>query len=153
MRVTGDGAAALRKMGDLLRIVEMLSDVPARTAAIASPQLDRLVRQQFANGTDPYGRPWAPLKPATLARGRRPPPLTASGRLAAGTGVKVRPGKRAGLVFKIGAPYGTFHQTGTRYMQARRILPQQGLPREWRRILTDASRAACQSIELGGARE
>lgn len=151
MRITGDGTAALRKMGDLLRIVEMLSDVPARTAAVAAPRLDALVRQQFANGTDPYGRPWAPLKASTIARGRRPPPLTASGRLAAGTGVKVRPGKRAGLAIRIGAPYGTFHQTGTRYMVARRIAPQFGLPKEWRRVLTEASREACQSVELTGA--
>ena len=28
-RTSGDGTAALRKMGDLIRIVEMLSDVPA----------------------------------------------------------------------------------------------------------------------------
>jgi hypothetical protein len=151
--ITGDGTAALRKMGDLIRIVEMLSDVPARTAAIAAPKLDRLVQQQFANGADPYGRPWAPLKAATIARGRRPPPLTDTRKLRDGTGVKVRPGKRAGLVMRIGASYGAFHQTGTRYMTARRIMPQHGLPREWRAVLVDASRKACQSLELGGVRE
>ncbi len=150
-RVTGNGAAALRKMGDLLSLIERLSDVPARTAAIAAPKLDRLVQRQFENGVDPYGRPWAPLRPSTIGTGRKPPPLTGFTRkLRDGTGVKVRPGGRAGLVVKIGAPYGTFHQTGTRFMVARRIMPQFGMPAAWRAVLTDASREACQSIDIGG---
>lgn len=147
-----NGATALRKMGDMIRIIEALSDIPARTAALAAPELNKLVQAQFDAGTDPYGRPWAPLRPATLARGRFPPPLTDTWRLRNGTGVRVRPGRRAGLVMRVGAPYGTFHQTGTRYMRARRILPQQGLPRAWRDVLVRASREACQSIDLGGAR-
>lgn len=146
---------ALAQMGKLLAIIERLSSIPARTAVLAAPGINRLIREQFRAGVDPYGRAWADLRPATIARGRRPPPLTDTGKLRDGTRVRPFPGRRAGLQLVVGESYGRFHQTGTSRMVARRILPQQGMPRAWRAVLLEASRRACQDVSrsIGGPGE
>jgi phage gpG-like protein len=134
-------ARVLADLHKLLLTVEKLAYVPRATARIAAPKLTDLIRRQFAQGLDPYGRQWRALKPATIAKGRRPPPLTDSGKLAGGTGAKVGP---AGITLTVGAKYGVFHQTGTRNMAARRILPAFGLPAAWRKVLDDAAKQAIQ---------
>ena len=144
------GTSPSAAFGDLMKLVDRMSAVPARTAALAAPKLDRLVAAQFRQGVDPYGRAWAPLRPATLALGRHPPPLTDTGAMRDGIGVRVNPGRRAGLRLVVGAPYARFHQTGTRYMAARRIAPQFGMPQAWRAVLRAASKQAGQEALLAG---
>ena len=141
-------SVAMASLGRMRSTLERLSDVPARTAALAAPRINALIQAGFDAGTDPYGTAWKPLRPATLAKGRFPPPLTATGRMRSGTKVRPRAGGRAGLVLVVGASYARFHQTGTRYMAARRIAPTRGMPASWRREIVAASKEAGQSALL-----
>ena len=138
-----------RYLGKLGALLERLSDVPARTAALAAPQFTALLQDGFRAGTDPYGRAWAQLRPATLRKGRRPPPLSDTYALRNGTKVRPRPGQRAGLTLVVGANYARFHQTGTRLMVARHILPQKGMPASWRAVLQASARKAGQAALVG----
>jgi hypothetical protein len=142
-----NAAQAVEALRGLERTLERLVYVPRKVAIIAAPKLTALVHRQFADGTDPYGRPWRGLRPSTLATGRRNPPLTGfTRRLKDGTKARPRAGGRAGIEFRIGARYGKFHQTGFRvgrtYVSPRRILPQFGLPQAWSRVLNEATRQA-----------
>ncbi len=131
-------ARAIARIGRLQKTIEELATLPRAVATIAAPKLSKLVAKQFSSGSDPYGRPWRPISATTkrLRKGGRP--LTDTGRLRAGTGVSVT---RSGCKLVLGAPYGYFHQVGTRNMPARRIFPQFGLPASWRTVLRDAARA------------
>jgi len=137
----------------LRRTIELLARVPGRTAALAAPKLTGLLQQQFADGADPYGRPWRPLKASTLATGRTPPPLTGfTGRLKSGTEAAAR-ADHAGIRIRVGAPYGAFHQVGFRVgktrVPPRRILPAFGLPRSWSIAIRSAAIQAGQEARLG----
>jgi hypothetical protein len=45
----------------------------------------------------------------------------------------------AGIAVTIGTAYATFHQTGTKHMPQRQILPQSGgLAPSWRQAIADA---------------
>jgi hypothetical protein len=144
----GGANLAAAELGRLIKTIERLSDLPRRVAIEAAPKLTDELRRQFDRGVDPYGRPWAPLKPATLAKGRHAPPLTDSGELRDGTRAMVAPGGRAGIRLVLGAPYGFFHQVGYRNgrtkVPPRRILPQYGIPRAWALILRQAARVAAR---------
>ena len=143
--IRGNAMAALSEIGRLERVLDRLMDLPRKVAAEAKPEIDRLLRQQFRQGVDPYGKPWARLRPATLAMGRRPPPLSDTKRLRDGTKVVLGGGNRAGLRVQVGAPYGYFAQVGFRnartgrMVPARRILPQFGMPRAWSAALHRAA--------------
>lgn len=132
-------AAAFAALARIKRSVAALARVPSQTSAAAAPKIQALIEEQFASGTDPYGRAWEPLSQATLDKGRSAPPLTDSGELA---GVTVAPMAGAGVSVTLGASYGAFHQVGTRYMPARPILPYAGLPAAWKQALSDAATAA-----------
>ena len=96
-------------------------------AELAAPRIDYAIEQEFAEGRDPYGNAWARLRPATLAKGRTPPPLTDTGAMR--ESVTVRPTPH-GLYITVDWP-AHFHQRGTKYMAARPILPEQTLPPRW----------------------
>lgn len=143
---------AIREIGRLQDTLRRLGEVPRRAAAIASPKLTRLLQRQYRTGVDPYGRPWAPLRPATLQR-HGPPPLTDTRAMRAGTRAMVPRPHYAGIRLVVGAPYGYFHQVGFRVhgrrVPARRILPQYGLPATWLRVLQDAARQAARAAARG----
>lgn len=140
-------AKAIDRIGRLQRQVEALALLPQRVAQASAPRLDRLVKQQFARGVDPYGRPWRPVTQATIKRrkksARGAPPLTNTRKLRAGTGVKAA---RFGARLVLGAPWGYFHQTGTKHMPARRIFPQFGMPAAWRAVIRDEARRERQRM-------
>ena len=139
----GGASVAVAELGRLMKVIEKLAYVPKRMAVIAAPKLSALLLEQFTSGRDPYGRAWRPLKPSTLARGRRPPPLTDKKKLRDGT--KATPG-RAGIRLSVGASYGIFHQVGFHvgktWVAPRRILPQFGMPATWKRALDESARQA-----------
>jgi hypothetical protein len=140
-----EAAAALR---GLARTVERLAYVPNDVAKLAAPRLTMLLRKQFASGVDPYNKPWKPLRPATLAKGRTPPPLTETGSLRDHTGAARA---RAGIRLFVNRPYGLPHQTGFRNARtgrrvvARPILPSRGLPAAWTQVLQRAAKEAFAS--------
>jgi hypothetical protein len=142
----GDATAADAALDSLRRTLERLAYVPRRVAVIAAPKITTLLQEQFRLGRDPYGVSWAPLRASTIAKGRRNPPLTDTRKLRDGTAAKARPGGRAGIALKSGAPYGAFAQVGFRVgrtrVPPRRIFPQRGIPAAWKKVLDAASRQA-----------
>lgn len=125
---------SVRNLDQLARNIGRLAAVPSRMAPAASREISRLIERQFSEGRDPYGRAWAPLKPSTLARGRRPPPLTDTGRMRGA--VEVRPMQGAGIEITFGsATPAIFHQYGTKKMAARPMLPRGTFPSTWARAL------------------
>ena len=147
---TGNGAAAIADLDRLIRVVERLAYVPRKVAVIAAPKLTALVQREFRTGTDPYGRPWRPLKASTLAKGRRPPPLSDTRRLRDGTGAVVT---RSGIRLTVGAAYGVFHQYGFRVGRVkvgpRKVLPGHGMPASWKAVLDESSRMAARRAVSG----
>lgn len=113
-----------------------LRDLVPEIALEASIEIFETVDSLFVLGADPYGETWAPLAPATLAKGRTPPPLTDTGAMRESLRVSVT---ETAIVASIASPAG-YHQDGTRYMPARPVLPDyaRGLPDAWRASITDA---------------
>ena len=130
----GNLAQALRSIGQLEQTLAELDVMPRKLAIDVAPKITRLLQRQFSRGTNPYGRRWA-----KLASGK-PSHLTETGRLRDGTRAGPMPGGRAGVRVILGARYGYFHQTGTRHMPARRILPQMGMPADWREVFDASAR-------------
>ena len=97
MGLTGDFQLLTRATEALRELPEVL---PRAEETIASGMEEEL-RQEFAAGTDPYGSPWRPLAPATVAKGRGAPPLTASGRMAASAQARA---ERDGVAVTIDPP-------------------------------------------------
>lgn len=126
------------KFGRLAQTLRELNAVPSQAAADAAPKIRALITKQFSSGANPYGTAWAALRPATLARGRRPPPLTDTRRMRRTIRVQTRAG--SGLKISVPAPYAGFHQTGTSRMAKRLIVPDRGLPRSWREAIARSVR-------------
>lgn len=112
--------------------VRNLASVPSRLAIRVADALPSLFQAEFSAGEDPYGEPWAPLAPATLANGRHHPPLTDSGTMRSSlTIVPVGPSTIVGSIDHPARP----HQTGWSGPQgsgpARPIVPTHGTPPAW----------------------
>lgn len=109
-----------------------LAQVPSKVSGPYAARLRKELQLQFDKGVDPYGRAWSPLKPATLAKGRFPPPLTDTrkGR----KGVTALPMKGAGVRLQSTVGYMQRHQEGTENMAARPFFPVRVLPKQWAKI-------------------
>lgn len=134
------GVAALQR---IMRAVRQLSRVPSRVAQEASGDVRRLLFEQIAAQTDPYGAAWAPHKESTLKRWGEHPVLDLTGDMIGG--IDVAPSAGAGINITLGEKYSAFHQTGTRYMPARPILPDRGIPESWVSAIREASSNAFRS--------
>lgn len=121
--MAGDPLAGLR------RALGQLAKVPAQASTEAAKGINDLIQQEFDQGTDPYGKAWDPLKASTLAKGRTPPPLTATRKMRSGT--KAKPMSGGGISLEAPSP-ANFHQSGTSVMAKRPILPEHGLPATWK---------------------
>lgn len=108
-----------------------LKRVPSQVARQVAHEISRSIQVQFDTGRDPYGMPWKPLSASTLAKGRRPPPLTDTG--AGRRSVKVRPASGAGVRIDIGRGYMIVHQKGARNGRPpqRMIVPVTTMPQAW----------------------
>lgn len=120
----------------LTRLREKLERLPEAIPEIrkeAATELAIVMERQFSEGTDPNGQPWAKLADSSLAKGRTPPPLTASGNMRGKT--SVLPTVK-GVTVKVPGP-ASFHQYGTVKMERRQILPESGttLPPRWQQPL------------------
>ena len=117
--------------------INSLAKVPSKASVkIADFVADDIQSKVFDAGRDPYAKGWKKLAPATLRKGRRPPPLTDTSELR--NTLLVVPMQSAGIKIVITADYGNYHMTGTKHMPARPFLPFDGrLPKRW----TDAIRA------------
>lgn len=102
--------------------------------------------EQFEQGRDPYGSGWAPRK-----SGGGWPLLNRTGRLKGNRFVQRVAGSdtvtRLLMIFR--QPYAGFIHRGTRYMQARKILPDRVLPDAWRAKLQAAFSRELERIVKG----
>lgn len=151
--ISSNAMLGVESIGRLQQVIRRLSDLPRAVAAEAQEPLNRLLQEQFRNGTDPYGIPWASVTEQTIQRrkvSRDPTPLTDTRAMRRGTMVELRSGNRAGLTIRAGQPYAYFHQVGFRVgrtrVPARPVLPSRGLPASWRRVLDDAARRAARGL-------
>lgn len=124
----------LAAFGKLERTLAELDQFPRRLAIAIAPAITKEIQREFANGQDPYGTRWKKLKSG------KPSKLTLSGKLRQGSKATPMTGGRAGLRILLGARYAVFHQTGTRKMPARKILPERGMPASWRMAIERESK-------------
>lgn len=144
MPLSGD----FKELGQLGLNIERLARVPAQAARLAAPAIKWELELEFSRGRDPYGRPWAPLRPTTLARGRKPPPLTDTGKMRGGIEVKPMRGAGIAIAFDDEIP-AIFHQRGTRKMAMRPILPTNTFPAKWNDALERATLATADNVLRG----
>lgn len=102
-----------------------------RLIVAAANEARSLVATEFRSATDPTGKPWAPLKRRRRGQQRRGKPLNGiTGRFA--RSFVVLPSVHG---FTVSTPreHARFHQSGTRKMVARQIVPSGGqLTDKWR---------------------
>lgn len=123
------------------RVFRTLASVPSQAARPIASRIHKAIQKQFDEGRDPFGRDWAPLAPATLAKGRRPPPLTDTRR--GRNSISVRPTRGAGIAILVGVFYMAIHNKGNLPRLPRRlILPTNVLPKEWNKIYKEELEAA-----------
>lgn len=141
-------AGVAKRFGEFARALAALANVPAQVAKEAAGDIDKLIDRQFATGTDPYERRWAPLRPASLLRGRKPPPLS-RGRVRASA--RAFPLGGAGIGLEVSDGTAGFHNTGTSRMAKRRLLPDRALPAKWRAAIEKRYKAQLRKRLQGAA--
>jgi hypothetical protein len=129
--------AAVLAMQSVARSLRELARVPARAAAAASVALEAVVRDQESREVDPYEKPWAPLLPQTVQRKRGDTRILRRSDVMLDS-LAVHPLRGSGLAITFDRAYSAFHQIGTRFMAARRLLPVADLPPSWRAAISGA---------------
>lgn len=114
---------AQRTLTRVAQALGELDQIPAQASREAAREIKKLIDREFREGVDPLGRRWAPLATGELSF------LFDTGKLFGS--VTVRPRAGAGIQVTVDVQYASYHQTGTRRMPARKILPEAKLPRSW----------------------
>jgi phage gpG-like protein len=115
------------------KALKSLLGVPSQIAGPVAKDINQEIQKKFDAGQDPYGKSWASLKPATLAKGRHPPPLTDTGK--GRSGVKAQPMQGAGIALTSSVSYMGIHQKGNPPILARRsFFPVNTLPKQWLKL-------------------
>jgi phage gpG-like protein len=105
-----------RQLNKLIDSLKSLESVAEKAAERTVPVIEKLLEREFIYTRSPNGRKWAPLKRDT---GR--PPLD---------GLKdyfIVTNHKNTVYVGHEKPYAKFHQTGTRFMKARKMLPEKDL--------------------------
>ena len=150
--IRGDFPALRDGISRIRRIGEAGPELWRRIA----PTIKSNIAAQFATGVNPYDTPWKPLRPATLAKGRTPPPLTETGALknsirvtAAGYTLSVIAADRVAGLHQNG-----WRRTRNKYRRGkvvgqttigpgatkRQILPDGRIPNKWRQQIRKMAR-------------
>lgn len=126
---------------DLADRLDQLAAIPSRIASEVADTINDSLSGQFDEGVNAYGNAWKPLLPQTVKRKRGDARiLRREDDLSAAT--RAVPTSGAGIEI-VSLDYGTFHQSGTRHMVARKILPDgSSLPKPWEEAIRDASARA-----------
>lgn len=112
-----------------------LARLPSQVSGEAARELNVEIDRQAAAGTDPYGRPHAPLKTPRRS-GRSGPPLSDSG--ASYTATRAKPLAGAGVGIVLGGAL-VYHMTPGRGRVARRALPAGSMPPAWKAAIERAA--------------
>ncbi len=115
--------------GKLKAVVRRLDEVPARYSRKLAPLLDAELQRTIAAGTDPHGKPWAPLAPATIRRKK------GDRRILIRTGASraltyIASLGAQGVRITVGGAF-RWHMAPTPHRPARPVLPIHGLPATW----------------------
>lgn len=129
-----------KSLGQLKRIVPSM-------APVLAARFNAYLVRGFESGTNPYGAPFAPLKPSTIRRhNRSPPPLSHTMALKAAAKIILQ---GLSLRFNGTPPYGDIHMGGSRYMAKRAFYPDAGLPASWQKDIKDLYREQLESMFPG----
>lgn len=112
---------------ELSEYIQRLKDVNApvnQLKAAFTRRVKGLVLETFDAQRNPYGVVWAPLK----YRPTPPPIMNLSGDTRRSLGAKTTD---TGITVWFDTYYAKFHQTGTRFMEARKLLPGNKWPVKW----------------------
>jgi phage gpG-like protein len=137
------------------RVETRISDRVRDLSPVLNPQAKKLqgvLRRNFATQRSPDGEPWAPHRPATVARrGPGATILVETGKLR--RGVQARATRRSVRYFVTGpaTKYAEYHMTGTDKMVARPFLPLTFAGGRARRWLTGLRRVMAEYIRAGKA--
>lgn len=102
-------------------------------------EIEKMIDSQFDQRRSPEGRPWAPRKPPTGSW----PLLQKTGKMRRDYHVVA---KTTGVTVTNNRPYASYHQTGTRYMPARKVAPDGALPASWSRPIDAAVATALDKL-------
>lgn len=120
------------KIGEAIARLRQVPDAIQSGIEASAPLLADRISAGFDSGTDPYGRPWAPLSPRTLAKGRTPPPLTDTGAMRDAITVT---GDGYSVAIYSPDEKSSWHQEGDgapgQDLPARPFLPESELPDTW----------------------
>lgn len=108
-----------------------MTRIPSRLSREGARVINERLRAQAAAGTDPYGRPHAPLKHPRRS-GRGGPPLVDSGASYGAT--EAKPLASAGIGITLGG-HLKWHMDPTAHRPRRAALPLSGMPATWKRGL------------------
>ncbi len=123
---------------DLAAILEELEGIPSRVSSEVAQGINALLKEEFDNGTDPYGNPWTPLLPQTIRRkGGDTRILRDTDALSSGTIAKASQGAGVEIV---SIEYGQYHQA------TRQILPEGELPTAWQDVIEQATERAFKKV-------
>jgi len=116
----------------------------AAKAAVAK-RLEELIDEEFETSTDPRGIRWAPRVPPTGQHRL----LDLTGRMRRAFRIDLNGPRmvfRNDAVSEQGRPYPLFHQSGTRKMVARKILPDRYISPKWRAAMKRVTAAALAAV-------
>lgn len=128
------------------RIAKFAAEAPQRLAKELAPMLDERTRDMFANESDPYGKPWAPLKASTIRRKKgNSVILYRANLLGPGTYV-LYTGRRLVFTYGPAAQYAQDGDQGRGNRPPRLLAPAYGIPKTWK---DDAVRAQAAVAKRG----
>jgi hypothetical protein len=129
-------------LGSIRRRFAELKKVPSQIGNDFAEFINEALQEGHDTGTDPHGEPWAELAPATLAKGRTPPPLDETGALRGSA--NARPTQGAGVVVEYTDEKAQPTQQGSAYQNRppRMILPNGRMPDSWRAKLKELTTKA-----------
>lgn len=134
-RITGD----FGKLAAWQKLFEATPEVLDAISAGGADEMIGLIKDGFRAETDPSGKPWARKK---VRDGRK----ILSGKTSnLKGGWHYRRADKGGFVISPGVSYATYHQTGTKRMVARKMVPDGKLPPAWSKALEEVATEALKA--------
>lgn len=133
---TGNASRELRELLGRLRTLK--ASGVAKVSKALAVAAKGLILEGFEAGADPYGKAWAGVERDGI-------PLNDTGRLKGSW--FVAGANAAGFVISSNAPYAQYHQSGTKRITARMMVPRGGaLPKAWDTEFQAVAKAKIASI-------
>lgn len=139
---------AIGKLLKAAKSCKSLEHAIVEGAVAAAKETERLIAEGFREQKSPYGRRWPARKDP---KSGSHPILDKTGKLKRSWSVKAR-GKGL-LIRTTGVDYARYHQSGTKRMPARRMVPEGKLPPKWSKLIgAHVARALGVKLRRGGFR-